>query len=270
MTMKPTSDTVAAAREQFDRQAARYNERWASWSDETLRRMLDLANPGTDMAVLDVATGAGFTALAFAPHVLSVVGTDVSTGMLEQARRRAEAEGVDNVEWVEAPANAQPFPDGSFDLVTCRIAPHHFPDVSAFVREVARVLRPGGVFVLGDTTVPDGDSVVADWQNAVEKERDPSHGRNLPPSEWHYLCEAAGLAVTELDCVGGAIEIGLSDWLETAGCAGEPAERVRRLFADAPEAARAAFRIRTDDATGDTRFAWQRVVLRAAKPIAGD
>jgi Methylase involved in ubiquinone/menaquinone biosynthesis len=261
---------TVSAREQFDRQAAQYNERWASWSDETLRRLLEMANPSTDMAVLDIATGTGFTALAFAPHVLTVVGTDVSPGMLAQAAKRAEAAGADNVQWVEAPAESQPFPDGAFDLVTSRIAPHHFPDPAAFVREVVRVLRPGGVFVLGDTTVPDDDPEAAAWQNAVEKVRDPSHGRNLPPSEWRALCEAAGLRVTDSDHLSGAIEIALPAWLETAGCTGECAETVQRMFAEAPEGARAAFRVRTDPETGETRFAWQRVLLRAEKPISED
>ncbi len=86
-----------SAREQFDRQAAHYDARWSSWSDETLRRMLELAEPRSDWRVLDVATGTGFTALAFAPLVREVVGADISPGMLAQARRRAGEAGVENV-----------------------------------------------------------------------------------------------------------------------------------------------------------------------------
>ena len=253
---------MTSAREQFDRQAEKYNERWASWSDETLSRLLELAGPKPNWRVLDVATGTGFTALAFAPHVAHVIGSDVSPGMLAHAKKRAGAAGVTNVDWIEAPAEALPFADASFGLVTVRIAPHHFSDVPAFLGEVRRVLVPGGVFVVGDTAVPDDELEAADWQNAVERERDASHGANLSPETWRRLVEAAGLRVTDLDAAGTGIGLELSAWLETAGCAGERAERVRQLFADAPEAARRAFQI-TTDADGETRFVWQRVVLRA-------
>ena len=256
--------SITSAREQFDRQARHYNERWASWSDETLRRMLDLAGPQPEWRVLDVATGAGFTALAFAPHIREVVGTDVSTGMLAQAAKRSEEAGITNVTWQEADAARQPFADNTFELVTVRIAPHHFPDVSAFLWETRRVLKPSGALVLGDTSVPDGDAEAAAWQNAVERERDPSHVANLSAEQWRALCEAAGLSVTDLDHTGGAIRIALGAWLETAGCTGERADRVRRMYADAPESARRHFNITVDE-TGETHFAWQRVVLRALK-----
>ena len=83
-----------------------------------------------------------------------------------------------------------PYPDASFDLVTCRIAPHHFPDPAAFVRESARVLRSGGRFVLVDSTVPDGDAGV--FFNRFETLRDPSHVRSLTVDEWQGLIAAAG------------------------------------------------------------------------------
>jgi SAM-dependent methyltransferase len=170
------------------------------------------------------------------------------------------------MDWVEAPAEALPFDDATFDLVTARIAPHHFRDVPAFLAETRRVLTPGGVFVLADTTVPDDEPEAADWQNAVERERDGSHVANLSPGTWRRLVVASGFVVTDLDCSGGGIGLELSTWLETAGCTGERADRVRQLFATAPEAARRAFQI-TTNANGETGFVWQRVVLRAAVAV---
>lgn len=250
-------EAPASAKEQFDRQAAKYNERWASWSDETLARMLELADPQPSWRVLDVATGTGFTALAFAGYVTHVTGADLSPGMLAQAGARATEQGVANVDWVEAPAESLPFADASFDLVTARIAPHHFASVPAFLRETRRVLRPGGLFVLGDTTVPDDDAdaqEAADWQNAVERERDPSHAENLSPTRWRELCADAGLTVTTCEYGGGKITIPLTQWLDTSGTTGARADRVRQLFADAPESARRHFHVETDAATGETRF----------------
>ena len=253
---------TTTAREQFDRQAVHYNERWAGWSDETLRVMLALADPQAGWRVLDVATGTGFTALAFALHVAQVTGADISPGMLREAGKRADAAGVANVEWVEAPAEVLPFADGAFDLVTVRIAPHHFDNVDAFLRETRRVLTPTGVFLLCDTTVPADAPDAADWQNRVERERDGSHRANLSPDVWQEKCARAGFRVTDCTTGGGGVALSLTPWLETAGCAGEAAARVRALFAAAPPAARAAFDITTDK-DGETHFVWQRVVFRA-------
>lgn len=249
--------TTTDAKAQFDRQAHFYNERWASWSDESLRRLLTLADPKPDWHVLDIATGTGFTALALAPHVAEVVGLDIAPGMLAQAAKRGV--GVPNVSWVEAPADHLPFDDANFDLVTSRIAPHHFPDVPAFLAESRRVLKPSGVFVLADTTVPDDDPEASRWQNAVEKERDPSHVANLPPSDWKRLVTDAGLTVTDCETAGGGIVLELDAWLETAGTTGERAQKVRRMFDNAPASAQKAFRI------DGGKFVWQRVILRAAK-----
>lgn len=227
--------------------------------------MLTLANPQPNWRVLDVATGTGYTALAFAPHVREVIGLDISPGMLAQAAKRATEQGIVNVTWIESPAETLPFPDDSFDLVTVRIAPHHFSDVPAFLREARRVLKQGASFTLGDTTVPDDSPEAAAWQNAVEKARDASHVRNLSPSEWRDACANADLIVTHCDHLPGAIPIALSAWMETSGCAGDCAEATRRLFADAPESARRAFQIETDPATGETHFSWARVTLQAEK-----
>jgi hypothetical protein len=128
-------------------------------------------------------------------------------------------------------------------------------------------LKPGGIFLLGDTTVPgeetDGGLEAAAWQNAVEKERDPSHVANLSPKVWGDLCSSAGFDVTHMEYSGKAIRIPLEQWLDTAGCTGESAMRVRALFANAPPSARRHFGIHTD-ADGEMHFGWARVVLRAA------
>ena len=185
-----------SAKEQFDKQAAEYNAQWNTWSEETLRAMLPAAGPKPTDTVLDVATGTGFTALAFAPLVYSVVGLDVSPGMLAQAQKYAAERGITNARFEEGAAEALPFGDAQFDLVTCRIAPHHFLNMPQFLSETARVLKPGGLFVLVDTAVPDDAPDAAAWQNAVEVMRDPSHVQNYTQSEWRQLTEAEGLTVT--------------------------------------------------------------------------
>lgn len=254
-----------SAAEQFDKQAAQYDSQWNAWSEKTLAWLVQNANPGPTDAVLDVATGTGFTALAFAPLVESVVGLDVSAGMLEQARRQAGERGIANAVFQEGAAEALPFADGHFDIVTCRIAPHHFLDVPKFLAETARVLKPGGHLALVDTSVPEDSPEAAEWQNGVEALRDPSHVRNHTPTEWRAMTEAAGLTVTECGSDGGGITIPLSDWVAKAGCTPSQAAEVRRRFADAPQSARTAFQIGAQP-DGETAFTWQRVLLKAVKP----
>ena len=265
MTTPETATPARSAKEQFDRQAAHYDTQWNTWSEETLAWMLDAAQCQPQFRVLDVATGTGFTALAFAPHVHSVVGVDVSAGMLAQARQRAQAQGLTNVTFEESAAESLPFPDASFCLVTCRIAPHHFLDIHKFAAETARVLKPGGHLVLVDTTVPDDAPDAAAWQNEVEALRDPSHVRNYTPEEWRHIVAGAGLTVEEISDANGGITIPLSDWIIKAGCTPEQATQVRRMFTEAPDSARRAFQIRTG-AEGETIFTWKRVALKAVKP----
>ncbi len=102
-----------------------------------------------------------------------------------------------NIRTDTAEAHDLPYPDSSFDLVTCRIAAHHFADVPLFVQEAARVLRPGGILAVVDNIVPPG--AVGHYVNAFEKLRDPSHGRCLTLEEWTALFASSGLTVANAE-----------------------------------------------------------------------
>lgn len=137
------SDLKALNRAQFGTHAEAYVESPDHAGSESLDRLLETVAPQPHWQMLDVATGGGHTALAFAPHVARVVASDLTPAMVQAAARHAAARGITNVVFQVADAEALPFPDASFDLVTCRVAPHHFPNVARFVREAARVVRPG-------------------------------------------------------------------------------------------------------------------------------
>jgi ubiquinone/menaquinone biosynthesis C-methylase UbiE len=259
---QPTAP-ARSAKEQFDKQASHYDTQWNSWSRESLAWLVEHARPKSSDLVVDVATGTGFTALAFAPLVQSVTGADVSSGMLEQARKYRDEQGIRNAEFLEAPAEALPLPDESVDIVVYRIAAHHFLDVRKFISEAARVLKPGGRFVIADTTVPDDDPEAAAWQNEIEAVRDPSHVRNHSPQQWTEMVATAGLTITEVTDAGGGITIAAGDWVRKAGCTPEQTERVNALFRSAPAGAKAAFQIRDED--GGIVFTWKRVALAARK-----
>lgn len=250
-----------SAKEQFDRQAACYDQQWNRWTETSLEWLLTHADCHAAHEVLDVATGGGFTALAFAPHVARVTALDVSPQMLAQTRRRAEAAGIRSLTCVEGSAEAMPFEERAFDLITCRIAPHHFLSVPRFLAEVRRLLRPGGRLLVADTSAPE-DPEAADWQNRVEVLRDPSHVRDYTRQEWQRMVEHAGLKIHEMAEAPGEILMTLSDWMHKAGCDEQQQHTVRALFASAPATARLAFRIAPAE-DGETTFAWPRIALKA-------
>src|SRR3954465_8758463 len=177
--------------EQFGKTAAHYLTSKPHAKGKSLERLVELTSPQKNWRMLDVATGGGHVAYTFAPHVGRVWATDITQEMLDQVTAEAAKRGLDNVRTTYAKAEALPFEDASFDLVTCRIAPHHFDSIPQFLAEVARVLKPGGTFALVDNVVPAGS--VGDYINAFERLRDPSHLRAWTMQEWRDALKKAGL-----------------------------------------------------------------------------
>ena len=133
----------------FGPRAELYRDSATHGNPEVLERIVEMVAPQGDELLLDVGTGPGHTAIAFAPHVKMAVASDPSIPMLQQVPLVATRKGVDNVVSVAVDAHAIPFSYGVFDLVTCRVAAHHFRDIGLAVREMARVCKVGGrVFVV--------------------------------------------------------------------------------------------------------------------------
>lgn len=189
------------SQQQFGANAANYATSEVHAKGASLGRIVELVDTQPSWRALDIATAAGHTAFAFAPHVASVVASDVTSEMLEVAAGVAADRGIENVTFEYADAHDLPFDDASFDLVVCRIAPHHFEDPATFVAEAARVLAPGGVFGMVDNLAPE-DPATALWCDDFERRRDLSHLRCLPISEWLAHIESAGLADAHVETMG--------------------------------------------------------------------
>jgi SAM-dependent methyltransferase len=114
--------------------------------------ILEGAHLRPGMRVLDLASGVGDPALSIASEVAPagrVTATDLGPGMISLAEELARKKNLTNIEFREATAEALPFPDRSFDVLTCRFGIMFFPDLPRALRECLRVLKPGGraVFV---------------------------------------------------------------------------------------------------------------------------
>jgi ubiquinone/menaquinone biosynthesis C-methylase UbiE len=224
---------------------------------ESLGILLELVRPQPGWEMLDVATGAGHTALAFAPQVARVVATDITGSMVAKAAELAAGRGLTNVETKSAEAEALPFDDGSFDLVTCRLAMHHFANPRQALAEFARVLKPGGVLGLTDNvTVPDKQA--AGYYNAYEKLRDPSHNWIYPLVRLQAMVEQAGFQVEATRQLSKEFEF--HHWADRQRVSAANKDKLLAMMRTIPELLEPLFKPRWADGTMYFSL-WEAVIV---------
>jgi len=174
---------------------------------------------------LDVATGGGHVARRLREAGLEVVTCDPAPGMRPDVICRAES---------------LPFADGSFDVVACRTAAHHFADVRAATREMTRVSRDRVLIV---DTIHMGDAI-----EEAEALRDPSHVRNYTEAEWRGIVGEAGLGIDDVRFFSHTFDF--AAWLARTGCEGEEAQRVQELLGER---------------VADGRLTLDKIAIRAAR-----
>ncbi|MBV8098079.1 MAG: methyltransferase domain-containing protein [Verrucomicrobia bacterium] len=247
-----------ASRDQFNKQAALYATSPVHRSGPSLPVLVEMAAPKPVDLVLDVATGTGNTALALAPLVLRVIGLDVASAMLDQARGRAQAEKIQNIEFVAGSAEEIPFPDAEFSLVVSRHAPHHFHRLDRFLSEVRRVLKPGGSFVVADQISPSAE--IADWVDRWERRRDPSHFRQRTVAEWKEMATVAGFSWIQDQAV--PYELPFDWWVKQAGCAEQTVQELQEQASSADEVVQREMGIKFNPSGGVLSFMEPMMVAR--------
>lgn len=259
-----TPPPLADMARQFGEHARQYAVSRAHVEGATRLMLIEHMGPVADEWLLDVGSGPGPTALAFAPYVARAVAFDAAPEMLRAARLAARRAEAPNLETVCGDAHRLPFRDRAFGLVTSRACPHHFVEIRAAVGEMARVLALGGRLGIADGTVPD-DPEIDTFVNALDTLHDPTTVRNYSPREWRGFCEGAGLRVDFVEDYAVEIPEGRSllDWCARSGCSSAVAEECRHMLLDAPAKVRDWLRVR--EAGEDVTFELPRVVMVATR-----
>ena len=215
-------------RESFTTQAAAFAANPWVTDEERIRRLVAAARLKGDERVLDIATGPGYIAEAFAGAAREVIGVDLTDAMLAIGKQRTTERGIANVSFRAADAQNLPFENGAFDVVVCRLALHHLMQPLQVLREMTRVCRAGGKVLVEDIYASEHPERAA-FQDRWEVLRDSSHVRTLALSELLLLFCDVGL---ETDFVTTADDLipEVERWLATTKTPPERAAEVRRLL----------------------------------------
>jgi len=256
-----SDDLKAKAQSQFGASAESYATSQIHAKGESLDLLVELIDPQPEWHMLDVGTGAGHTALRFASRVAHVTATDLTEQMAAKAAELAQLQKLTNVETRLADAENLPFDDESFDLVTCRLAFHHFPNARQAIAEFARVLKSGGVLGFTDNiTVPERQA--AGYYNAFEKLRDPSHNWVYPLVRLEAMFEQAGLQVKVARELRKEMEF--QQWADRQHVSDANKEKLLEMMRNIPESLQSLFAPRWAD--GTMYFSLHEAVIVARKP----
>jgi SAM-dependent methyltransferase len=211
----------------WSERAQGYRESETHRQGADLDLVIEWAEPGFGVTALDVATGGGHVARRLREAGCTVVSSDPAPGMQPDVICRAES---------------LPFAEASFDVVTCRIAPHHFDDIRLAGAEMARVAR--------HRVVVEDNLFASEQDEEAERLHDPSHVRCYSEVEWRDFFESAALRIDRVEILEKRVPV--AAWLDRVGCVGADAERVREIL---------AYRIDDED-----RLGYRVILLRGVKP----
>lgn len=254
---------VEKIRRQFTRQADAYAQMPQTRDERGLQALVALAGASGSDRVVDVACGPGFLTMAFAAKCEHALGVDATQALLDAARREAIRRGIDNVAFVLGDASRLLLPDRSFDVASCRAAFHHFPDPGVVLREMRRVVQPGGRILIADM-LTSADPEKAAYQDRIEKLCDPTHVRALTGTGFEALFGDAGLEV--LHRPTSEIHYDVEEWLLHGGPTDEAAGEIRGLFEASLDRDRSGLKVRREH--GRLRFTHQAAAFVLRVPTA--
>lgn len=230
------SDTKTSVQAQFGQTAENYRHSVVHAQGHELQWLADQLRALPDAVVLDVGCGAGHTSAAVAVAVREVVALDLTAAMLDQVQILASERGLTNIRTQQGDVEDIPFADGMFDVVVTRYSAHHWPNPAKALAEIARVLKPGGRFVLID--IVSYDSPADDtFLQAIELLRDLSHVRDHKVTEWLDLLARAGFRAQVQS--QWPLPLDFDAWVKRMAVPANRVTMIRHLFDEAAESTRA-------------------------------
>jgi ubiquinone/menaquinone biosynthesis C-methylase UbiE len=254
----PTADLV---RRQFGAVADAYATSAYHATGADLAALVGAADLRGSERVLDLGCGAGHASLALAPRAAQVTAVDVTPHMVATATRLAQDRGVSNITIQLADVAHLPFDDSRFDLVTSRVAAHHFAEPRGAMAEAFRVLKPHGRLLLIDAVAPE-DAALDTFLNCIELLRDASHVRDWRQSEWLTMLHQAGFINSQVLQEFPLVLDG-SEWVNRMRTPPAKVDLLRRLFSEASPSQREAFHLQAEDTWG---FTLGLALFEATKP----
>ena len=209
-------------------------------SPQVLAENVEFARPrATDLA-LDVACGPGELVLGLAARISFARGIDMTHEMILQAREFQRERNIQNAAFDRGDAEQLPYPDHTFDLVTCQCSLHHMPKPELVLNEMVRVMKTDGRLMMIDTLAPESDEKF-ELHNRIDRARDPSHTQSLRLTTLLTLFEAAGLEILRQSMKRR--ERSFTQWMLRAGL--EPRHKqyneTRKLLEDSMAGDRAGY-----------------------------
>lgn len=215
----------SAIRDQQRQTWNRFAPNWKKWDDFTMAflkpmgdAIIDAIAPQPGDHVLDIATGTGEPGLTIAAMVGNgqVTGMDISEGMLEVAQENAHKKGLTNYTTHAGDASSIPFPDNSFDAISCRMGFMFFPDMEAAAREMVRVLKPGGRMATSVWAAPENNPWVTIMMRSIAHYMEmpapppgaPGMFRCAAPGQIAGMLQAAGLSSLQEQMIKGKMDYG--------------------------------------------------------------
>jgi ubiquinone/menaquinone biosynthesis C-methylase UbiE len=216
----PSGDRGSIIKAAFARQAREFARSPLQTDPGRLLRLIEFLGPRHGERALDAACGPGIVTAALERAGLLACGVDLTREMLREAASRGGR-------FVQADTGRLPFRESTFDVVVCRNSIHHVTDPLVAIREMTRVLRPGGRLIVEDMRAPDDETKRA-YHETIERLRDVSHARTLTRGELRSMAAEAGLA--DFEELPITLVIDFEEWIDRAYPAPDRKERARRML----------------------------------------